>query len=228
MLISRLMKTLDDNDDGSISNDHSKLQNLSSTETYVLRVMGHTTPIAAGVGIGLVLYNAVTNDEIWTGRIYCHGERSIFEADYTAIIMGLDFAKSCGIENLIVQSTNEVVVFQINGIYDVKKESLKPLLAMEKKREEPFSSLSIEKLPSSENAIAVDLATKAIATQKSKNTPRSWKFQDPMTLTSETSEIDEPQTMNDIVQPLEIDPSRLYVLRFDGGSRGNPGVAGYV
>ncbi|CAJ1958242.1 unnamed protein product [Cylindrotheca closterium] len=239
ILISRLMKTLDDDNDVK-PKGHAHLQNLDPSDTSVLRVKGHTTPNSEGVGVGLVLYHSETNEELWSGRIYCPGDRAGFEAEYSAIIMGLDFCKSCGIQNLVLQSTNNAIVFQINGIYKVSKQSLKPLLEMEKEHEEEFDSFSVAAIPNSENTVASELATKALSTRRSADTPKFWKFNDPiLTLSSDVvdadvmdvdtiagEEIDLDNDYTGIPQPAEIDPSRVYLLRFDGGSRGNPGVAG--
>lgn len=234
-LMTRLMKTIGDDNDKA-PKDHFELKNLDVSQTYVLRVKGHTTPNSSGAGVGLVLYRSETSEEVWSGRVYFPGDRAGFEAEYCAIITGLDFATSCGIQNLVVQSTNDVIVFQINGLYQVQKKSLKPLLAMEKEREEGFLSFSAAAIPSSQNDVASELATKALATRKSINLPKFWKIKDPM-LAFEAEEeltLEEDDSNNEPNEPdgpaaaqaAEIDPSKVYLLRFDGGSRGNPGVAG--
>lgn len=233
-LISRLMKVLDDdNDDHEASS--SKLTSLPSfqkDQTYVLRTKGHTTQNSSGAGIGLVLYEATTSKEVWAGRVYVPGDRKGFEAEYSAIIIGIDFVKTHGIQNLIVQSSNDAIVNQINGNYHVNKSSLKQLLNMvlDEVRNN-LNDFSIQEIAPSENVEATEMASKALATRKSFNLPEgrggSWKVSDPIEEfkrnkdpTSHWKEPDDP------AQSAAIDPSRVYLLRFDGGSRGNPGIAG--
>jgi ribonuclease HI len=73
---------------------------------------GHTTQNSSGAGIALVLYNLSNDKELWRGRIYVPGDRSGFEAEYSAIIIGLDFAKEHGVQKLIVHSSNDAIVNQ--------------------------------------------------------------------------------------------------------------------
>lgn len=229
MLITRLMKVLDDDDTGSSKNSGK----LKSTPTfhqdrsYILRVKGHTTQNSSGVGIGLVIYDSSTSKEVWSFRVYAPGDRTGFEAEYSAIIIGLDFASKYGVQNLIVQSSNDAIVNQIQGVYKVNKSSLQRLLEMllEKIRKQ-INDFSIEEISSSENTEATEMARKALATRKSFNVPegKSWEIFDPIEeLERKSSKWKEP---DDPAQSAAIDPSNIYLLRFDGGSRGNPGIAG--
>jgi ribonuclease HI len=227
VLISRLMKVIDG--DEYKQDEVTEPPSLDAAQVYVLRVKGHTTPNSSGVGIGLVLYDPVNNKELWSGRIYSSGDRAGFEAEYSAIIVGLDFAKTYGIQKLTVQSSNDAIVCQINGLYKVNKTALQRMLKIEKAMEESFSDFSIEEIASGENVKASEMAKKALATRKSLNIPDSWKFDDPIEAVEQDPEDPEEPMRNEPDEPAldaVIDPSRIYLLRFDGGSRGNPGIAG--
>ena len=99
MLITRLMKVLDDDDIGKSKNSKklTSIPTFHKDRSYILRVKGYTTQNSSGVGIGLVLYDSSTSKEVLSFRVYAPGDRSGFEAEYSAIIIGLDFASKHGV-----------------------------------------------------------------------------------------------------------------------------------
>ena len=50
------------------------------------------------------------------------------EANYKALIAGLDLAKAAGAENLVVYSDSQVITNQVNGNYECKNEWMKKYL----------------------------------------------------------------------------------------------------
>lgn len=55
------------------------------------------------------------------------GRRTSNFAEYTALLRGLNAAKTMGATKLVVRADSELVVRQINGQYQVKSPDLKPL-----------------------------------------------------------------------------------------------------
>ena len=51
-----------------------------------------------------------------------------YEAEYEALIVGLDFAKAVGAGNMIVHCNFQVVTSQVNGSYECKNERMKKYL----------------------------------------------------------------------------------------------------
>ena len=47
------------------------------------------------------------------------------EAEYKALVAGLDLAKATGAENLIVHCDSQVITSQINGEYEGRSERMK-------------------------------------------------------------------------------------------------------
>jgi ribonuclease HI len=281
VLQTRLRTVLDDQDAAS---PLLPLPKIDPTVTYILRVRGHTTPNVGGAGVGLVLYDTSTSSSkaskqqqpIWHGRIYVEGDRTVFEAEYTAILLGMDYAHEIlGIRRLELQSDNDVVVRQIYGVYKTNKESLSNLLRhyeqckhknwQEQQQQQQqqqnvgeisMSPLTVGRISATDNTMAIKLARKALATRKSINVEPDWKLQDPLLLElnddSESFLVQEldldrvpvpvpvPPVQDDKWKepdapapapatphaPQDIDATKTYVLRFDGGARGNPGVAG--
>ena len=56
------------------------------------------------------------------------------EAEYEALIAGLDLAKVAGTENLVVYYDSQVVINQVNGDYEWKNERMKKCLEQVKDR----------------------------------------------------------------------------------------------
>ena len=50
------------------------------------------------------------------------------EAEYEALVAGLDFAKAAGAENIVVHCYSQVVTSQINGDYECKNDRMKRYL----------------------------------------------------------------------------------------------------
>ena len=56
------------------------------------------------------------------------------EAEYEALIAGLDFAKAIGAKNMVVYYDSQVVISQVNGNYECKNERMKKYLEQVKDR----------------------------------------------------------------------------------------------
>ena len=73
-------------------------------------------------GIGAVLYEGDT--EIWAAARYIGDKRTNNEAEYRALIMGLEEASERRIEELTVFGDSQLVINQVNGVYKVKADKL--------------------------------------------------------------------------------------------------------
>ena len=84
------------------------------------------------------------------------------EAEYEALVAGLDLAKVAGTENIIVHCDSQVVTSQINGNYECKNDRIKRYLEEVKHQ---ISSLKVEfiQIPREENEWADHLAKAALA-----------------------------------------------------------------
>ena len=63
------------------------------------------------------------------------------EAEYEALVVGLDLAKAAGAENMIVHYDSQVITSQINGDYECRNERMKKYLEEVKSR---ISSLEVK------------------------------------------------------------------------------------
>ena len=84
------------------------------------------------------------------------------EAEYEALVVGLDLAKAAGAENMIVHCDSQVIISQINNDYECRNERMKKYLEEVKNR---IGSLEVRfvQIPREENECADRLAKAASA-----------------------------------------------------------------
>jgi ribonuclease HI len=110
--------------------------------------------------IGVILKEADGN--IAAEISQCLGATTNNQAEYLAIIAGLEKAISLGVKNVSVKSDSELVVKQINGFYKVKNTVLRPLYQKVVQLTGSLESFSISYIPREQNAAADALANKAL------------------------------------------------------------------
>ena len=84
------------------------------------------------------------------------------EAEYEALVAGLDLAKAVGAENMIIHCDSQVVTSQVNGDYECRNKRMKKYLEEVKSR---TSGLEVKfvQIPREENECADHLAKTASA-----------------------------------------------------------------
>lgn len=83
-------------------------------------------------------------------------------AEYEALIMGLEAARSMGVATVRVFADSELMVKQINGVYKVKSPALTPLYERAKLLTKTFASFKIMHVFREDNAAADALANEAL------------------------------------------------------------------
>jgi ribonuclease HI len=84
------------------------------------------------------------------------------EAEYQAVILGLEMAAELKPRRLTIRSDSQLMVRQIAGEYRIKAPNLKPLLQRVQRLLAPLASVEIEHIPRTQNAEADKLARKAV------------------------------------------------------------------
>jgi ribonuclease HI len=84
------------------------------------------------------------------------------EAEYRALLAGLEAALAAGVTHLLVRLDSELLVQQATGAYRVKAVNLKPLFAQLRLLMVRFASITFEHVPRERNSIADDLANAAL------------------------------------------------------------------
>ncbi len=83
-------------------------------------------------------------------------------AEYTAAIMGMDYAVKVGASSVRLLADSELLVKQLNGQYKVKNEGLKPLHNRVKELIAKIGNVEVQYIPRAQNKEADALANKAI------------------------------------------------------------------
>jgi ribonuclease HI len=83
-------------------------------------------------------------------------------AEYTAAIIGLEHAAKAGARKVRLFADSELMVKQINGLYKVKNEGLKPLHTKVKGLIAAIGCVEVQYIPRGQNKEADALANKAI------------------------------------------------------------------
>jgi ribonuclease HI len=83
-------------------------------------------------------------------------------AEYEALIWGLETALDEGVRRLRVCADSELVVKQVNGLYRVKNEGLRPLWTKARSLIGRFESVEVVHVRREQNAAADDLANQAM------------------------------------------------------------------
>ena len=181
---------------------------------YVLRLFGLSHHLEANAACGVIIYGYKTKKVVWSGRKYLCMEESAIEAEYIGLTETLQMIDNTGVSIKIVIQGDENGTFlkQLQGISKINQKNLQEKFEVLKDcmNNSSFDIAKIMGIPSEHNHKARLLAKKSIATHTSAG------FDDPKT-PSKTSATD---------SPVRISPKKVYVLQFDGGSRGNPGVSG--
>jgi ribonuclease HI len=212
------------------SSEHNKQQPppLSNQKLYVLRFHGESKYIAASASCGIVLYDAETSKIVWKARMYLQNCESAQEAEYFGITRSLEYiVPHLGVTKLIIQGNERgTVLNQLKGTYqisnDQRKHSINHITHF---LENQLEYLEVSGIPAGENNHAKKLAKKAMETKSSSDelclAPKphnNYNYDGIVDMPNGNSECN-------LDLPL-LSANNEYVLRFDGGSRGNPGVAG--
>jgi ribonuclease HI len=110
--------------------------------------------------IGVVLYDA-HDQELACLKKYI-GETTNNQAEYQALVAGLELALSRQISSIHCYLDSELVVKQIQGLYRVKEPSLKPLADEVKRLRSNFSAFAISHVARKYNARADALVNEAL------------------------------------------------------------------
>jgi ribonuclease HI len=84
------------------------------------------------------------------------------QAEYRAIVAGLEKTLSLGAQYAAIKSDSELVVKQINGLYKVKNAALRPLYQEAVRLIGSLKGFSISYIPREQNSAADALANKAL------------------------------------------------------------------
>ena len=137
-----------------------------TTGTIILHTDGcsHGNPGPAGCGAVLLDSSGAIIEELSKSI----GTATSNEAEYHALIMGLDAVLERGARQVIIRADSQLLVRQLTGAYKVKSRRLMPLFLRVTRLLDKLSSWQAEHIPRKFNQHADRLATEAIRRRSSR------------------------------------------------------------
>lgn len=115
-------------------------------------------PGPAGIGVVICDESGAVVKEVYRYL----GETTNNQAEYSALLAGLEAAVTLKVSELDVRMDSELIVKQLKGEYKVKNEGLKPLFNDARSWIKKFDHFSVMHVPREQNKLADKLANKAI------------------------------------------------------------------
>lgn len=115
-------------------------------------------PGPAGIGVVLLSDSGKVIGEIARGI----GIATNNEAEYAALIAGLEMARDEGVEELDIFLDSQLVVSQVKGEWKIKKDHLRPLAVKARSLLDGFERTSLNHVKRAENADADALANQGM------------------------------------------------------------------
>lgn len=117
---------------------------------------GNPGPSASGYAI------LDSDDNVIAKRGIYIGETTNNQAEYRAVVFGLEHAQKLGIKHLDVFLDSQLVVNQVNGIYRVKNQELLPIFLNLKDMANRFEAISFTHVPRAMNSLADSMVNEAL------------------------------------------------------------------
>eukprot|EP00578_Thalassiosira_sp_NH16_P002159 CAMPEP_0181135260 /NCGR_PEP_ID=MMETSP1071-20121207/32526_1 /TAXON_ID=35127 /ORGANISM="Thalassiosira sp., Strain NH16" /LENGTH=414 /DNA_ID=CAMNT_0023221833 /DNA_START=90 /DNA_END=1333 /DNA_ORIENTATION=- len=193
---------------------------ISCEDEYILGLDVTPRDKTGTSGSGMVLYDS-DGSELWWGY-QCLGEATPNEAGYISLITGLKYVQSLGVQRVTALDAKEAVVVHRRSADILYPHNTRDkcwndggeITPRETSNTEDLSPLKQGSISPKKTYVEPPNTENLASLEKGSITP-------------EKAYIEPPNTEN--VSPLKrgsITPDKTYVLRFDGGSRGNPGMSG--
>ena len=103
---------------------HGDLDETEGNKTWVVHVDGSSTLHAGGIGV--VLKSPEANK--LKHKVRLHYQTTNNEAEYETLLKGLELTKSLRAKSVLVQGDSQLVIGQVNGMYEAKEERMKKYL----------------------------------------------------------------------------------------------------
>lgn len=116
-----------------------------------------------GCGLGIVL--TLPREDVLQRSIKCGFKATNNEAEYEALIVGLDLAVGMGIQRLIVTTDSQLIALQVSGAYQARDIRMSSYLSLVQQKFAKFSEVTVQQVPRLENSHTDALANLVSAVQ---------------------------------------------------------------
>ncbi len=119
---------------------------------------GNPGPAAIGVAI---FDSANTHEPIKTHGKYL-GETTNNQAEYRALILGLELARELGARHVVCYLDSELVVKQVTGLYKIREAGLQELAMDVIRQKNNFDQIEFKHIPREKNKLADRLVNEVL------------------------------------------------------------------
>jgi ribonuclease HI len=135
---------------------NNKLITPSINKYFSLYFDGCSKGNPGPAGAGAVLY--YDNYEVWGDSIFVGKKETNNTAEYNGLLLGLNKAIQLNIKNLLVFGDSQLVINQMNGVYKVKSENMKPLYNAAIEKSKLFNNIVFAHVYRNDNKRADELS----------------------------------------------------------------------
>ena len=135
---------------------NNKLITPSINKYFSLYFDGCSKGNPGPAGAGAVLY--YDNHEIWSDSIFVGDKETNNAAEYNGLLLGLNKSIQLNIQNLLVFGDSLLVINQMNGVYKVKSENIKPLYISAIEKSKLFNNIVFAHVYRNDNKRADELS----------------------------------------------------------------------
>ncbi|XP_057247196.1 uncharacterized protein LOC130589714 [Beta vulgaris subsp. vulgaris] len=140
-----------------ISECCSRPEDIEIRESWELQVDGSATK--SGSGAGLVIIPSVGDKMEYAVKFDFLASNN--EAEYEALILGVQICITAGAQNMLAKSDSQLIVGQVSGEYEAKEDNMRMYLNKTRQLIQKLTSFKIQHFPRSENQQAKALARMA-------------------------------------------------------------------
>ena len=116
---------------------------MDKVQKWVINVDGSSTLYVGGIGV--ILKSSKGDKLRYAARLQYQTTND--EAEYEALLKGLELAKSLDAESVIVQGDSQLIINQVNGMCEAKESRMKKYLNKVRQLVKKFKKASFVQLP---------------------------------------------------------------------------------
>nr|XP_023920359.1 uncharacterized protein LOC112031882 [Quercus suber] len=135
---------------------------------WVVYMDGSSIQYAGGVGVVL---QSPEGDKL-KHKVRLQYQTTNNEAEYETLLRGMELAKSVEAESLLVLGDSQLIIGQVNGVFEVKEERMRKYLNKVMRLVKKFEEVNFVQIPREENMEADALAKEASASEALKSSKR--------------------------------------------------------
>ncbi|XP_042401305.1 uncharacterized protein LOC121991361 [Zingiber officinale] len=166
----------------------TEIHQPDSEETWKVYVDGSATRQGSGVGVLLIS----PQEDVLQLAVRLNFRATNNEAEYEALLAGLQAARHVGAARVIIYSDSQLVTQQVAGNFGINSDKLQIYQEAYEKMKQEFKEVNISKIPRSENGKADELAKMA-------SSLTTWVLDRPIAQTFLIAQIDLQNNMNGVM-----------------------------